>query len=100
MPFYLCNVASTFERLIKLVLKGLQWESCLVYTDDSIIFTNSFEEKMDKLASVFQRLRKAGLKLKPKKCCLFQKEVIFLGHQRKVFQPKVFQLIKKIGLLH
>ena len=30
---------------------------------------------------VFQRLRQAGLKLKGKKCSLFQKEVIYLGHK-------------------
>lgn len=29
---------------------------------------------------VFQRLRKANLKLNPKKCHLFKKEVTFLGH--------------------
>ena len=30
MPFGLCNVHSTFQRLMELTLAGLQWESCLV----------------------------------------------------------------------
>ena len=35
---------------------------------------------MANLQCMFNRLREANLKLKPKKCTLFQKEVQFLGH--------------------
>lgn len=35
---------------------------------------------MENLQSVFNSLRKANLKLKPKKCVLFQNHVKFLGH--------------------
>ena len=33
MPFGLCNVPATFQRLIDLMLSGLQWSSSLVYID-------------------------------------------------------------------
>ena len=33
-PFGLANSPSTFERLIYDVLRGLQWEECLLYMDD------------------------------------------------------------------
>ena len=80
MPFGLCNAPSTFERLMECVLAGLHWQTCLVYIDDILVFAKSFEEHTSRLGEVFQRLTAAGLKLKPKKCFLFQKEVLYLGH--------------------
>ena len=39
------------------------------------------EAELDQLRSVFTRLiEEAGLKLSPKKCHLFKKRVVFLGH--------------------
>ena len=34
MPFGLCNVLATFERLMDRVLCGMCWSRCLVYLDD------------------------------------------------------------------
>ena len=31
MPFGLCNGPATFERLVELVLRGMQWKQCLCY---------------------------------------------------------------------
>lgn len=81
LPFGLCNAPPLFERLMEQVLMGLQWESCLIYLDDIIVFGNSFEQEMSRLRVVFTRLKTAGLKLKPSKCHLFQKEVLYLGHK-------------------
>ena len=79
MPFGLCNAPSTFQRCMELVLRGLQWNTLLVYLDDIIIFSDSFEKHLDRLTEVFVRLQSAGLKLKPCKCELFQPEVHYLG---------------------
>ena len=62
------------------VLAGLQWKSCLIYLDDIISFGKTFDEAVENLQQVLERLRNAGLKLKPKKCDLFAKSVLFLGH--------------------
>ncbi|GBM70265.1 Retrovirus-related Pol polyprotein from transposon 17.6 [Araneus ventricosus] len=78
MPFGLCN--ATFERLMETVLRGLSSEACLVYLDEIIIVGRTFEEHLNNLRKVFQRLQKANLKLSPKKCRFFQKEVTYLGH--------------------
>jgi transposase InsO family protein len=80
LPFGLCNAPSTFERLMERVLHGLQWQILLVYLDDIIIFSKTSQQHLERLDSVFQRLKEAGLKLKPKKCHLFQREVGYLGH--------------------
>ena len=61
-------------------MSGLQWDICLIYLDDVIVMASSFDEMLERLQIVFERLASAGLKLKAKKCHLFSKEVEFLGH--------------------
>ncbi|GBO01646.1 Retrovirus-related Pol polyprotein from transposon 297 [Araneus ventricosus] len=80
MPFGLCSARATFEKLMETVLRGLTSESCLVYLNDIIIVGRTFEEHLNNLSKVFQRLQKANFKLNPKKCRFFQKEVAYLGH--------------------
>ena len=48
--------------------------------DDVISFGNDFDVTLKRLRHVFQRFMDAGLKLKPRKCAFFCKEVEFLGH--------------------
>ncbi|GBM50228.1 Retrovirus-related Pol polyprotein from transposon 297 [Araneus ventricosus] len=80
MPFRLCNAPATFERLMETVLRGLTSEACLVYLDDIIIVGRTFQEHLNNIRKVFQRLQNANLKLSPKKCRFFRKEVSYLGH--------------------
>ena len=60
------------------VLAGLCWLTCLVYIDDIIVFSDTFEKHVENLTSVLQRMRQAHLKLNPKKCDL--RKGSFLGH--------------------
>ena len=80
MPFGLCNAPATFSRLMEAVLNGLIWRTCLVYLDDIITVGDTFERALLNLRGVFDRLRMANLKLKPKKCELFKHQVEYLGH--------------------
>ena len=80
MPFGVCNGPSQFQRLMTLVLAGLHWNTCLIYLDDVIVFGKTFEEHQGGCSKCFERLRSAGLKLKPSKCFLFCSSVAFLGH--------------------
>ena len=80
MPFGLCNAPATFERLMESVLARMPWETCLVYLDDIIVLGKSFDEHLDNLTRVFERLRKSNLKLSTKKCCLCQTQVTYLGY--------------------
>ncbi|MCG8033578.1 MAG: reverse transcriptase family protein, partial [Candidatus Thiodiazotropha taylori] len=80
MPFGLCNAPASFERLMETVLAGLNWQICLIYLDDIIVTGKTFEDMVNNLDQVFNRLSDANLKLKPRKCRLFAREVEFLGH--------------------
>ncbi|GBN99165.1 Retrovirus-related Pol polyprotein from transposon 297, partial [Araneus ventricosus] len=80
MPFGLCNAPATFKRLMETVLRGFTSEACLVYLDDIIIAGRTFEEHLHNIRKVFQSLQKANLKLSPKKCRFFRKEVSYLGY--------------------
>jgi len=80
MPFGLCNAGATFQRIMHIVMSGLHFHVCLIYLDDIIVFAGSLEQHLDRLVMVFECLRTAGLKLKPGKCLLLQKSVLFLGH--------------------
>ncbi len=79
MPFELCNAPAILERLMDRMLAGLPPETALVYMDDILVPGQTFQQ-LDYLDCVFQRLTKAGLKLSPSKCYLFQRQVKYLGH--------------------
>ena len=80
MPFGLCNAPATFERLMEQVLSGLLTSIALLYLDDILVPGRTFNKQIENLWTVFQRLKSARLKLNPKKCILFRKEVKYLGH--------------------
>ena len=79
MPFGLCNAPATFSRAISLVLHGMSWTKVIAFLDDIMVLGKSFEEHYANLAQVLQRFCEHGLKLKPRKCNLFQRSVLFLG---------------------
>ncbi len=80
MPFGLCKAPATFERLMELILTGLNWKICLIYLDDVIVYGGNCYEALDMQKQVWQHIREAHLKLKPSKCCLMRDRVPFLGH--------------------
>ena len=80
MPFGVTNGPATFQRLMDLTMAGLNYQICLVYLDDIILMSRTVDEHLERLKLVLDRLRGAGLKLKPSKCTLLQKTISFLGH--------------------
>ena len=61
-------------------MHGLHWKTLLLYLEDIIVIAPDFPTHLLRLREVLQRLRGAGLKLKPGKCELFQSQVRYLGH--------------------
>ena len=79
LPFGLSNAPAIFQRLMDMVLSGLTWIYCLAFLDDVIVMASTFEQHVERLTAVLDRLKEANLKLNPGKCHLFQEEVKFLG---------------------
>ena len=80
MPFGLTNAPATFQRLMETCLGDLNLHWCIIYLDDIVIFCKDLASHLKRLMAVFQRLEKAGLKLKPSKCELFWRQLAYLGH--------------------
>ena len=79
LPFGLSNAPATYQRLMENCLGDLNMKICIIYLDDLIIFSNTFEEHLERLEIVFNRLKECNLKLASKKCYLLQREVKYVG---------------------
>jgi transposase InsO family protein len=80
LPFGLANSPATYQRLMEESLGDLNLRICFIYLDDVIIFSQTYEEHLDHLQQVFDRLRQTGFKLSPKKCAFFKRRVRYVGH--------------------
>ncbi|KAG0820701.1 hypothetical protein G6F19_012320 [Rhizopus arrhizus] len=80
MPFGLSSAPATMQRLMDSVLAGLKWQTALVYLDDIICFSSSFEQHILDLREILLRLREASLKIKLSKCCFASNRISFLGY--------------------
>ena len=80
MPFGLTGAPFTFQRMMHLLLNAENWEQCVIYLDDVLVFAKSFDEHLKRLRCIFEKLRCGGIKLSPNKCDLLQSELTFLGH--------------------
>lgn len=78
MPFGLCNGSATLQRLMETVLAGLNRVVCLDYIDNILIIRETFSDHTANFRSVFQRLREAGVRLKPSKCHLVKRQVEYM----------------------
>lgn len=77
MPFGLCNAPATFQRLMERAMGDINLRDCLIYLDDIIIFSDSFEKHLDRPEAVFQRVHRYNLKLKASKCEFFLSQRLF-----------------------
>ena len=81
MPFGLRNGPSIFQRVMQGILAPYLWLFCLVYIDDIVVYSKSYEEHIEHLDLVLGAIEKAGITLSPKKCHLFYGSILLLGHK-------------------
>ena len=79
MPFGLCNAPGTFQHYMNDTFLGFLDEFLVVYLDDLLIYSSNLKEHKKHISKVLEKLKEAGLFLKPSKCQFHVQEVEFLG---------------------
>lgn len=98
LSFGLKNAPYCFSALMDRVLHGLA-DFALPYLDDVAVFSDSWEEHIEHLQIVLERLKGAGLTVRAEKCHLGCAQVSYLGHivgrgQRRPSELKVAAVVK------
>lgn len=75
MPFGLLNVPANFVQMTRLLLKRVQ--NVTTYKDDMCVNNNDYEQQIETLREIFQRIKKAKLTVKPSKVDISYTEISF-----------------------
>jgi hypothetical protein len=80
MPFGLCNAPGTFQHFVNDTFSDFLDQFLAAYLDDLLIYSDSLKEHKAHVRLVLERLKSAGLYVKPEKCLFHVTEVPFLGY--------------------
>ena len=78
MPFGMKNFGATLVCDMRKLLQEVDNVEC--YIDDVIVYTNDWATYLQVLDKLSEKLRQAGLVIRPTKCVFGSKSVEFLGH--------------------
>src|SRR6266542_459218 len=82
MPFGLTNAPATFQRLMNYVLHDYLNDFVVVYLDDILVCSDTFDEHINHLRKVFTKLREANLMIKLKKILTEAPVLLFLNFDK------------------
>lgn len=80
MSFGLCGAPGTFQGTMNTTLKPLLRQCVLVFFNDILVYSRTFEEHVAHLRAVFQLLSKDKWQVKLSKCSFAQRQISYLGH--------------------
>ncbi|KAL4111765.1 hypothetical protein QTP88_015654 [Uroleucon formosanum] len=80
LPFGLTNAPQNFQKVMNKIMAGLTYRINCCYLDDCVCFGKTFEEHLNALEIIFERLLKYKLKLKISKCKFGYTEIKLLGN--------------------
>lgn len=80
LPAGLKNAPPTFQRIMDNIVGRGREHFCLIYMDDLIVFSKSFDEHCGHVSEVLAVLHKHHFQLNPPKCDFFKPEMRYLGH--------------------
>ena len=80
MPFELMNAGATFQRAMDIAFVEERDKFIVIYLDDITVFSNSDDEHLNNLKHFFQKCRRFGISLNPKKSSFTMQEGKLIGH--------------------
>jgi hypothetical protein len=80
MSFRLTNAPATFQCVMNHILQPFLRQFVLVFLDDILIYSATWEDHIDHIKQVLEELRKHQFYLKESKCSFAQTSLEYLGH--------------------
>ncbi|KAL4290327.1 hypothetical protein GQ457_14G018800 [Hibiscus cannabinus] len=80
MPFGLTNAPSTFQSTMNDVFRPYLRKFVLVFLDDILIYSQNWQDHLEHVRQVLQKLRDNRLVAKKSKCAFGQTQIDYLGH--------------------
>jgi reverse transcriptase-like protein/integrase-like protein len=81
LPFGLRNGPSVFQRVMNEILSRFLWIFVLVYIDDIVVYSLTFEDHLKHIDWVLRAIEEAGITLSPSKCYLGYQSLLLLGQK-------------------
>jgi hypothetical protein len=103
MTFGLKNAGATYQRAINLIFHELLGNTVKVYIDDIVVKSAEFSSHIADLRKAFDKMRRYGLKMNPRKCAFGVSTGKFLGfviHEHGIeIDPDRIKSIRNVGPL-
>ena len=81
MPFGLKTAPQTFQHILNTVFADFLYKWLIIYIDDCVTWSSSYEEALGHYEQIFERASKFGVQFKPSKCSFFSNNMQILGHR-------------------